>query len=323
MKIALEHLPPNLPERLRQSDRMRNDYFIAKMPITRYWHYQKRADYRNIPPPGVPLWLSNFDWVIGWKHGWANPKLMPRTVFCHPDVLSWFAYFLLKNFPQPKPHQRLLIVGGDDRKLSHQSDEVINILTQYFSNIDYESYDIERSDIGIFPMGFTEYYLRGAKPILNDLKKPFKKQENLLCAFGAIWPHLNRTIRDRQLALLFVQSRNYITQGPFPIGEYFNQLKQHKAMICPLGNGMQSPKIYEALLAFCMPIMTASPTSRRLIEIGVPILEIKSWEALDLIDINLEYAKRKDRINRFQEVLNDYQKFNDYFGYSKFFKTGE
>jgi hypothetical protein len=213
----------------------------------------------------------------------------------------------------------LLCIGGEDTRLSQQSKEEIEYLKTVFERVEYEALDVDLQGVEIMPMGFTEYYLRGHSSSVWRCSSKQAKKYDFLCSFGAYWPHLNEAIGDRREAMRFASQSSKTTKGPFPPGEYFEYIGSHRAMICPLGNGIQAPKIYEALIGRCVPIMTRSVASERLARRGLPIFIVDKWDDLHKIDIEEVWEHRQSSLEKYQSALLDQARFNKIFGYSHYF----
>lgn len=302
-------LPENLPNTCLKENLTNNKYQLSNFPITRYWHYERRQDVFNLKPPGIPNWLLKFDWLVGWKHGWANASSFPKNVFCHPNILSSFDKFLKNNFDIIE-RDSFLVIGGEDKLLSKQNKNTILSLKKYFKTIFYEAYDVNSKDVEMMPIGLTEFYLRGIENLVYELSNTSKKKEHLIMsAFGAFWPQLNNVIKDRMTAVEFSSKNLFVNSGPFGREKYFENLSTHKYMLCPLGNGMQSPKVIEGILNCCIPIMTDNITSRSLIKKGFPILIVKEWREITEKKLNENYDRLETEIKVFREKIKDLDKW--------------
>ncbi len=302
-------LPKNLPNKCAKESLINHEYPLSNFPITRYWHYERRQNIFNLKPPGVCNWLLKFDWLVGWKHGWANANHFPKSVFCHPKILSSFVEFLKNNF-ETSERDSFLVIGGEDTLLSKQNKETIFTLKKFFKKIFYEAYDVYTKDVEIMPIGLTEFYLRGIEDLVYELSNTNKKKEKLvMSAFGAFWPQLNNVIKDRMTAIEFSSKNLFINSGPFEREKYFENLSTHKYMLCPLGNGMQSPKIIEAILNCCIPIMTDNITSRSLKKKGFPILIFNEWSEISEKKLNENYDQLENEIKKFRDKIKDLNKW--------------
>jgi hypothetical protein len=67
-------------------------------------------------------------------------------------------------------------------------------------------------------------------------------------------------------------------------------LHGYKFTLCPEGNGLDTHRVWEALLAKVVPIVLESDFSKNLKNLGIPVLMIQNWDDLhnftdDYIDI--------------------------------------
>jgi hypothetical protein len=66
--------------------------------------------------------------------------------------------------------------------------------------------------------------------------------------------------------------------------EYFENLKKSKFVISPEGNGLDTHRIWEALILNAIPIMITTSFTKNLKKLGVPGIYLKSWD--ELLDFN-------------------------------------
>lgn len=305
-------IPPYLKSQIKSKDLMPQNYPTNIYPITRYYQYKHGAYSYNGEPPGIPKWLGSFDYLIGWSYGFANKKVYPHSVFCHPHYLVHFLNFMEKNF-KSKPSEiknNYIAIGGEDNLLSTFPNEIFKKLSIFFDQIFFEGFDdIQKYNCDIMPIGLTEYYLRGEETSFRNISKNTIKQKLLLCSFGAQWPILNRTIDDRKSAIRFSKSSKLCSYRVLKRRNYYRELANHKFSICPLGNGHQSPKFAESIIFRCIPIMTLSKCSMALKKKGLPLVIVNKWEDINEKFLNEEYEAKKNQINYFSKVYSDLDKF--------------
>ena len=66
--------------------------------------------------------------------------------------------------------------------------------------------------------------------------------------------------------------------------EYYSGLSQYKFSVCPTGNGIQAPKLFEALLVRTIPVVEDELAHRQLVQLGIPLVIVQDWE-----DISSKY----------------------------------
>ena len=62
--------------------------------------------------------------------------------------------------------------------------------------------------------------------------------------------------------------------------------------MCPTGNGIQSPKLFEAMLARVVPIVTREPAFEDLAAYGFPLLIVDSWFNLSSALLTRQYDEQ-------------------------------
>lgn len=305
-------LPPNLPPRQPDSQLLPDNHLLSGIPCTRYWHQERRTEFAGLSPPGIPHWLRRFDWLVGWEHGWADLSALPRCVFCHPRAIQGFLEFLEANWTR-EYRGDFVVVGGEDTRLSQLDPTVIERLEVFFNKIFFEAFDIDHPDIDLMPIGLTEFYVRGIEDdVRQNLVATQDKEGLVLSAFGHFWPQLNDRIDDRKECEEFSLRSGFVRCGPFNRAQYFTELATHKYMLCPRGNGIQSPKMLEAFLSKCVPIMTDSPMARRLVDRGAPILIVDFWDDITPGYLEAQYVGYKRMVDEFFLVASNLDAYWDF-----------
>ena len=229
----------------------------------------------------MPDWLARFDWLVGWSHGWGTVEREPASIFSHPGILAELEIMLRKQFGNYHfGDASILVIGGADSLLSSQDPHVIERLANRFGQVYYEAYDINFDGIDVMPIGLQEVYLRGHEGDVLRLSQqtPHERENNVLAAWGRWWPHLNEKISDRFEAVKFVEASSLVDAQNLETVAYFEALSSHRFMLCPMGNGIQTPKMFEAWMMGCIPIATRNPAFEKLHQRGFPIALVDKWE---------------------------------------------
>jgi hypothetical protein len=173
-----------------------------------------------------------------------------------------------------------LFVAGDDHHLSPQTNRLKN-LTNHYSGIYYEAKDDNCAFVKAFPMGGIMAYTltNGGNKILTYFNEPRKKQKLIGSAFGYRYSHLNETIDQRYTLSKFLDKNrpSYIDIFSCPPEDYYKKLSQYKFFICPIGNGIQTPKLQESLLTYTIPVVKKHVVYEDLVEWGLPLLVVNNW----------------------------------------------
>ncbi|GHP05883.1 hypothetical protein PPROV_000463000 [Pycnococcus provasolii] len=103
-----------------------------------------------------------------------------------------------------------------------------------------------------------------------------KKDKLVLAAFGKMWKGTMRH-QDRKDAAKAVNASSFMEFSDVPYLKWWDELKRHKFMLAPLGNGLQTPKVTEALLVQTIPIVRNCQAYRDLKAYGFPIVVVDSY----------------------------------------------
>ena len=127
-------------------------------------------------------------------------------------------------------------------------------------------------------------------------------------AWGSVWRHLDDTLKDRMSLISFLDlpsTKVWLNRSEFSMLEYWERLSEYKYSVCPPGNGIQTPKIYEAILSRTVPVTLRSDIIHRgcavfkivltrfsfccrreafvnLKALGLPMLLVSSWSELSV-----------------------------------------
>lgn len=311
--IIENYLPPKLRPHPSLLDFAAPGTLVAELPVTLYWGMERNVDLDGVSPPGIPHWLGRFDWVVGFEYGWADTERFPNSVFCEPQYLPKLLAFLKRRWPTPPQSQSLLAVAvGPDFLLSWQRRTLMKDLSRYFPCISYEAKDIPFPGISVLPTGLMEHYSRGNADHVLALVRSLERTErapgdglSVLAAWGAWWPGLDDLIPDRRRAREFASASPIVTAEQFPSSEWFEALTRFDFMLCPLGNGIQAPKMVEAIMMGCIPIATSHPTFVELEQRGMPMLLLGDWEELTEELLSEVYTDLFRRVTAFRESILD------------------
>ena len=230
----------------------------------------------------LPLALAMFDWTI-YDHDTEILKRSqtPSYVFCQASQKS--INRLADELPEGF-RGSVLLVGGEDLHLSDALEQTnLQQLASRFHITRYEAKDIPDESIGTFPMGLLPHYtmkhnefkIRQAIQSASLDNKP----QLLLAAWGKIWPHLG-ALQSRKEADDFLRSVAWAEKKSIDLDMWWSTLKLHKFMLCPTGNGIQSPKFVEALLTLTIPVVQNESAYYDLKLQGFPLLIVNSWSEL-------------------------------------------
>ena len=207
----------------------------------------------------------------------AKNTLKCNNVFClarHEQIAQ-----LIDIVSTNKQEYDNLVIAGTDKPLSMFISQ-LKIIKNFFKNIYYEAKDVDCDWIKIIPMGLNRAYTlrcghHNITPHINNIRE---KTKLLGCAFGSKWPNITTDISDRQELANIIKTSSLIEDFKCAPREYFSVMKKYQFIACPLGNGVQTPKICESILCEAIPVMTDHHCSRELRDrYKLPILIVKRW----------------------------------------------
>ena len=143
------------------------------------------------------------------------------------------------------------------------------------------------------------YILRNGGPRILDIinKNEIPKHKLITCAYGNKWPKLNKTINERQELIIFCDKHKWLTKSDWNPLNYYKQLSKYKYFICPIGNGIQAPKIFECLLVRTIPVVINHPAFQDIKSYGFPILIVDCFEQLNPQFLNKKYNNDYKNVN--------------------------
>jgi len=245
-----------------------------------------------------PRVFTNFKVIIHTQKIYVNPNSVTNDVYCDVKkvnkIKETLSHFKKQSDSSNEIRLDNLVCAGNDWLLSLNI-EFLKEVRHLFKKIYYEAKNIECDWVTTIPMGtIMGYILRcGGDQILHHINKPKNKTKLIGSAFGSRWPHLTAKISDRRSLADFTQSSPFM-DNMFcnPLG-YFEKLSDYKFFACPLGNGIQTPKICESILCETVPVVTNHIAHRELRDIyDLPLLIVDKWEDLTEELLNQSYESK-------------------------------
>jgi hypothetical protein len=316
-------IPPELPDRPRREG---PESIFDELPVSKFYGnsssdtvLNRRGFNTKVIGTRVPAFFINFDWVVGPEWGFANLRQVPNSVFCAVEGLEPFLEWLDNDYlPQRAPSNQdpfceVLVLGQSDTRLGKISPEVRSRAKQLFSRLYIQANDGSDPNVFTFPMAISQHYLNGHEATLRGLvESPPEKTNLVLASWGKAWPHLNASIPDRRAAVDFVESSSWLDLEYLPTDQYLRRLATSRYMLYPQGNGIQSPKGYEALLLGAIPIVTEHPAFRELSDRGMPLLIVKSWTDLSEDFLEEKYEEFSGKVREFGPTARSHRKFYNF-----------
>jgi hypothetical protein len=297
-------MPPALPALCSAGKLVGDDHFFASVPCTKYTDSDIELVQNSLESSGVPKWIGSFDWVVGWKFGWANPARRPVEILCQPDAFAGFmALVENQRFGAGFFESTPLVVGGGDRKLSSQNPRHLATAVSEFRAVFYEGYDLRVPGIGVMPKGLRERYIRGHEEAVREaIHYEGARDLNVVATWGKWYPYLDDLIEDRREAREFARSSSLVEELMLEPADYWRKLSRSSFMMCPEGAGVQTPKMAEAILTGCIPICTPNPAFVELRERGVPIVLVDDWTKIESLDLARTRRALEPAIAEFRKI---------------------
>jgi hypothetical protein len=156
------------------------------------------------------------------------------------------------------------------------------------------------------PIGFEESERERSFEIIpfSVKNKEKNKKIKILC------PYISLTHNDRTDLIDYLTKARpeiFIQSNRLPFSEYLNQLSQANYVICPRGNGMDSMRIYETILAGAIPIIQKTDIWPMHRKFGIVI---DSWSQLDSIPLPPLICPTNTmmlNLNTWRELISEHQ----------------
>jgi hypothetical protein len=201
----------------------------------------------------------------------------PQTVFCKTDYLPEI-YTKLANCP----HDITLVTHNSDYQITEAQEKLApKCIKRWFG----ENADRHGSRIIPIPLGVERPEGRGysadMKHIAALLSTP-KVERNLafMCHSCSTNP------AERNPCSLALYDKPWVMNKPYgtPFVEYLENVRAHRCMICPPGNGPDTHRVWEALYLGTIPVVKRSRMMEEFSR-NVPMVLVDSWEDLDEVSL--------------------------------------
>jgi hypothetical protein len=197
----------------------------------------------------------------------------------------------------------VLVVGGNDRKISSQNARHLATVVRDFHAVFYEGYDECVGGIRVMPIGILERYVRGHEAAVREaIDYDGPRDLNVVATWGKWYPYLDDLIDDRRQAREFARSSSVVEELNLEPADYWRKLSRSSFMMCPEGAGVQTPKMAEAILTGCIPICTPNPAFVELRERGVPIVLVDDWTKIESLDLARTRRALEPAIAEFRKI---------------------
>lgn len=193
-----------------------------------------------------------------------------------------------------------LVCAGDDNHLSINL-KYLEKIKHRFKKIYYEAKNVRCDWVQTIPMGtIMGYMLRngGNNVILPQINKYKNKTKLIASAFGSRYPHLTSRILDRSNLKQFTSNCSFMDNMFCDPTKYYENLCDYRFFACPLGNGIQTPKICESIMCETVPVVTDHIAHRELRDIyNLPLLIVNEWEDLTEEFLNKQWNSMYSKVD--------------------------
>lgn len=261
-------------------------------------------------------YMNRSFWKYPDKFDTSKLKNFPKTFF-HYDTVVWSDILLkfkvnndIKNILcridntcierlikmiDDMPYVKTITFTGADRPNLSDIIHKLKIFKKLNIDIFYEAKDIECDWVKSIPMGMIVAYMyrNGEDNILDIFNNSTTKTSLIGSAFGSIWRRHTHNIQDRKELLRFSRESKLINIFTCSPTDYIKMLSTYNFFACPLGTGIQTPKICECILTETVPVVTSHPVYNYLKKLELPVIIVDKWSDLTR-DILLEYNEKND-----------------------------
>lgn len=185
----------------------------------------------------------------------------------------------------------ILISHNSDINVDNKLSEIpINIIKWFAQNVDFNDKRIISIPIGLENSRWFPEQKKIEK--LNKKQYDIKKCRNLL--------YINHNIKtnpnERSKPYVLFKNKNWVTleQGKNGSGydNYIDNMFNHKFVLCPNGNGIDTHRLWECLYLKTIPIVKNNINNKFYSDL--PIIMVNEWDEITEDFLNSEY----DRINK-------------------------
>lgn len=179
----------------------------------------------------------------------------------------------------------VLITHGGDPPVNHDYEHILkdpNLMHWFATNA-----GLQHEKLTAIPVG-VEYNLNLAqrKTFEDAMHADIAKDKNVYCGYFTV----HHWVEERQRCLDAMKHTGLTMENRVSYREYLLELKRHRFCLCPIGNGIDTFRLWEALYMGCVPIITRRINKERVlveqykhdnIYSRIPKLKIDYWEDLN------------------------------------------
>ena len=213
-----------------------------------------------------------------------------RSIYVRSDLLD---DRLIAALPESV---KVVVSGNSDRDFVKPLNFPSSVERVYLQNLCHKSkrahlLPIGIENLGLAKAGLPHHYINRAKP---------KFRKILIGPFGMTHPE-----RKELLELVTEDTSNVMAiHKRITAWEYSRLSQQYEFIACPRGNGIDTHRFWESLYRGSVPVVKRSIWTEMIEELGLPIVQLDSWEEIHQLDLEGEFSKHLD--NPRQALSPDY-----------------
>jgi hypothetical protein len=188
----------------------------------------------------------------------------------------------------------VLVAMGEDTHSSLLSTKAKKRLLEKFSTVFWEANTDH--DFKTLPMGLSSCYVstNGVERSEDAIQRASIPGNRSLCCIPS-WNKFSTGLvtdsRTRLSKFVMYNDASWFDVKNWSPREYYEGVSQYKFATCPTGNGIQAPKIFEAIMVRTIPIVEYEFAFEQLKELGIPLLIVESWDDLSPEFLEQQYSK--------------------------------
>ena len=271
-----------------------NSYNFARNCNVIFSEIVTRKQYENLRTDHTKIIQEDANYIF-----YLNTRLLLKD----NDVIFTNTYFIEKLFFELKKIKDIsnlkIVVSQSDISLTKKifNKKPASVDKIYSTNVSHKD-----SNLIPIPLGLANYY--SPKNLFKEnylkLTSNDKKMNNVYVNF-----EVNTNFFHRFFLLNRIKPKpNFIIENQkLDNDEYLSKLNKYKFILCPLGNGVDSHRIWETLYSGSIPIVLDKVTFKCLD--GLPVIKLKSFRGLKIEKI-IEESKKIDQNLNFEKLDIEY-----------------
>jgi len=201
-----------------------------------------------------------------------NPRKVKNNdvVFVNTDVIEVFTQTI-----QPKITNRYTLITHNSDLNINTTSKVIddNIIHWFAQNLNIP----ENKKVSFLPIG-----LENLRRLKNGRKKWFKNEFNKKDFYILSSFNIYTNFAERNFINKIYENNHLVAIRNFEsTKDYFSNLKRYKFILCPVGNGVDTHRIWESLILKTVPIMRINTFTNTLKKNNIPGIYLNEWDDLN------------------------------------------